>query len=165
LNDDEHDLYFFNRWDKSRYILREPLAEWLGTLVANLIGLSASVVRLTAQNRYGNFLTADLAWGLGVMIGIYTSGGISGRHLNPAINIILNILRGFPWNYYYKYISTQFLATITAAAIVYGLHGTTFSISKAIQSVTAPELLPIHSHKNGHQTHLPSSPSLSPQRP
>jgi aquaglyceroporin related protein len=96
LNDGEHDLYFFNRWGKSRYILREPLAEWLGTLVANLIELSASVVRLTAQNRYGNFFTADLAWGLGVMIGIYTSGGISGRHLNPAINIILNIFRGFP---------------------------------------------------------------------
>lgn len=113
---------FFNSWGPIRHKLRQPFAEFLGTLVFMIIGLSGSIVHMAARDDYGNLLTAYLAWGLGVMIAIYVAGGISGAHLNPTISIILSIFRGFPWHLCWQYILAQMLGAILASGIVYGIY-------------------------------------------
>ena len=113
---------FYNSWGGIRHRFRQPFAEWLGTVVFMTIGLSASVVHTTSQNAYENILAAYLAWGFGVMIGIYIAGGVSGAHLNPALSIVLSVYRGFPWSLCWQYIVAQLLGTITASGIVYGLY-------------------------------------------
>jgi len=60
--------------------------------------------------------------GLGIMVGIYISGGISGAHLNPSISIMLSIFRGFPWHFCWRYVVAQFLGAFTAAGIAYGIY-------------------------------------------
>lgn len=113
---------FYNFWGAIRHRFRQPFAEWLGTVVFMTIGLSASVVHTTSQNAYENILAAYLAWGFGVMVGIYIAGGVSGAHLNPALSIVLSVYRGFPWSLCWQYIVAQLLGTITASGIVYGLY-------------------------------------------
>ncbi|RVX71325.1 hypothetical protein B0A52_04899 [Exophiala mesophila] len=113
---------FFNSWGAIRHRFRQPFAEWLGTLVFMIIGLSGSIVHMTARDEYGDLLTAYLAWGLGVMLGIYMAGGVSGAHLNPAISIVLSIFRGFPWSLCVQYMIAQMLGAVMASAIVYGLY-------------------------------------------
>lgn len=56
------------------------------------------------------------------MFGIYLGGGISGAHMNPAISVSLSIFRGFPWRQCGLYIIVQFLASISAAALAYGIY-------------------------------------------
>ncbi|KAJ9636504.1 hypothetical protein H2204_005337 [Knufia peltigerae] len=113
---------YYNLWGKCRNPLRQPFAEFLGTLVFMTIGLCGSIVRTTAPDDYGNLLTAYLAWGLGVMIGIYIAGGVSGGHLNPALSLMLSVFRGFPWSLCWQYILAQILGALAASGIVYGLY-------------------------------------------
>ncbi len=81
----------------------EMMAEFLGTLVLILFGngVVAMVVLLgtgvPGEVVKGGFTNIVLGWGLGVTMGVYVAGKISGAHLNPAVTVALAIFRGFPW--------------------------------------------------------------------
>ena len=118
---------FFNTWGKYRYILREPLAEFLGTFIFMIFGLCANLVPHIADDnasgsQYGDFVSTNLAWAWGAMTAIYVAGGISGAHLNPATSIVLAIYRGFPWKYCLRYILAQILAAFLATFVVYAIY-------------------------------------------
>ena len=38
-----------------------------------------------------------ISWGIGVMLGMLVSGGVSGGHLNPAITVAIASLGKIPW--------------------------------------------------------------------
>ena len=52
-------------------------------------------------------------WGIGVMLGILVSGGVSGGHLNPAITVAVASIGKFPWRKVsqgpFKYLSSEFV--------------------------------------------------------
>jgi glycerol uptake facilitator protein len=105
--------------------LAEFLAEFLGTLVLILFGTGVvAMVVLFGQGTpgeivHGGFTNITLGWGLGVTMGCYIAGRISGAHLNPAVTIALAIYRGFPWRKVAPYCVAQTLGAFVAAAIVF----------------------------------------------
>ena len=40
---------------------------------------------------------STISWGIGVMLGMMVSGGVSGGHLNPAITVAVASLGKIPW--------------------------------------------------------------------
>jgi aquaglyceroporin related protein len=60
----------------------------------------------------------DTGWGLGVMLGVYTSGK-SGAHLNPAVTLANCIYRKFPWRKFPIYAVAQTLGAFCASGVVY----------------------------------------------
>jgi aquaglyceroporin related protein len=121
VNDPREDD-FFNTWSKIRHHLREPLAEWLGTTMAMTIGLCATLSNFTSSGQAGSYPAQSAAWGFGFMAAIYTTGGMSGGHLNPAISITLSAFRGFPARKCVIYIAAQLLGAITAGGISYAIY-------------------------------------------
>ncbi|KAI1137124.1 aquaporin-like protein [Hypoxylon sp. FL0543] len=114
-----------NWWARIRAKHPEPLAEFLATGIAVFMGLGATLsVNLSAnqETKYGNYETECWAWGFAWMFGIYLGGGVSGAHMNPAISICLWAFRGFPWRSCIVYILAQFLASIVAGALAYGIY-------------------------------------------
>ena len=103
----------------------ELIAELLGTLVVILFGNGVvAMVQLFGHSVpgeivNGGFTNITLAWGLGVTMGIYLAGRISGAHLNPAVTISMAIYRSFPWRKVAPYIFAQTLGAFLAAALVY----------------------------------------------
>ena len=109
----------------SNRLAAELSAEFLGTLVLILFGTGvvAMVVLFGAGTPgeivNGGYTNITLAWGLGVTMGIYLAGKISGAHLNPAVTVTLAVFRGFPWRKVLPYSLAQIAGAFVGAAIVY----------------------------------------------
>jgi glycerol uptake facilitator protein len=109
---------------------QEFIAEFLGTMVLILFGcgcvamalLFATVPAIPGEVVKGGYTNIVLGWGLGVTMGIYISGTISGAHLNPAVTIALACTGRFPWNKCLHYIVAQFLGAFAGAAIVFAVY-------------------------------------------
>jgi glycerol uptake facilitator protein len=106
-------------------LVAQLIAEFLGTLVLILFGngVVAMVVLFPTKNPgdvvHGGFTNITLGWGLGVTMGIYVAGRISGAHLNPAVTLSLAVFRGFPWRNVLPYSIAQTAGAFLAAAVVY----------------------------------------------
>lgn len=108
-----------------RSLLTEMLAEFLGTLVLMLFGegVVAMVVLfghgVPGEIVNGGYTNITLAWGLGVTMGIYVAGKISGAHLNPAVTIAVAAYRNFPWSKVVPYSIAQIAGAFAGAALVF----------------------------------------------
>lgn len=67
----------------------------------------------------GGWTNITLGWGLGVAMGIYVAGRVSGAHLNPAVTIALAVYRDFPWKKVLPYSLAQTAGAFAASAVVF----------------------------------------------
>ncbi|NWW79892.1 AQP10 protein, partial [Climacteris rufus] len=103
-------------------LVRECLAELLSTFLLILITLSGSAQTVTSFETKGNLLTSYLAGALAVMVGIYTGGGISGAHMNPAFSLAMCLMEQFPWWKFPIFVVVQTLGSFMSAGTVYILY-------------------------------------------
>jgi glycerol uptake facilitator protein len=94
----------------------ELAAEFAGTMILILFGVG--VVAQVVGGGIGNHDSIAWAWGLGVTLGVYVAGRISGAHINPAVTIALAAFAGFPWRKVLPYIVAQTLGAFVAALLV-----------------------------------------------
>lgn len=118
--DDPDQMTFTNFWAKIRYRLREPFAEFLGTLVLVIFGVGGNLQATVTDGAGGSYESLSFAWGFGCMLGVYVAGGISGGHINPAVTISMAIFRKFPWKKVPVYIFAQIVGAFFGGAMAYG---------------------------------------------
>ena len=106
-------------------LLAELIAEFVGTMVLILFGNGVvAMVKLfgtgvPGETVMGGYTNITLAWGLGVTMGIYVAGRISGAHLNPAVSLALAVFRGFSWRKVLPYSIAQILGAFCGAGLVF----------------------------------------------
>ena len=106
-------------------MIAELIAEFLGTFVLILFGggVVAMVILFGSgapgEVVHGGYTNITIGWGLGVTMGIYTAGKISGAHLNPAVTLALAAFRGFAWRKVIPYMVVQTLGAFCAAGVVF----------------------------------------------
>lgn len=109
-----------------RETMREPMAEFAGVALLVIFGLGVNCQATLSTNPgvasapKGDPASVTLAWGVGLALGAWISGGISGGHINPAVTLAMATWRGFPWRKVPEYIFAQVLGGIFGAAIIYG---------------------------------------------
>jgi glycerol uptake facilitator protein len=94
----------------------ELIAEFFGTFILILFGVG--VVAQVVAGGIGAHDSIAWAWGLGVTLGIYVAGKISGAHINPAVTVALAVFQGFPWRKVAPYVLAQTLGAFCAALVV-----------------------------------------------
>jgi glycerol uptake facilitator protein len=103
----------------------ELVAEFFGTLVLILFGngVVAMVVLfghgIPGEIVNGGYSNINFAFGIGVTMGIYIAGRISGAHLNPAVTLALAVFRGFSWVKVIPYSLAQTAGAFCASALVF----------------------------------------------
>lgn len=95
-------------------LMQKVFAEVVGTYFVIFIGCGSVAV----NKIYGGVVTFPgicIAWGLIVMIMVYSIGHISGAHFNPAVTITFAIFRHFPYKQVPLYMVAQLLGSILAS--------------------------------------------------
>ena len=108
-----------SKWKITNPLLRECLAEFIGTFVLIMFGDGVVAQKVLSDGKNGEYLSINLCWGLAVMFGIYFSGGVSGAHLNPAVTFTLAVFKRFEWKKLPYYIFAQIFGAFIGAAFVY----------------------------------------------
>jgi glycerol uptake facilitator protein len=101
---------------RSRGLMGELASEFAGTFILILFGVG--VVAQVVAAGIGDHDSIAWAWGLGVVLGIYTAGKISGGHINPAVTVALAVFRGFPWRKVAPYALAQTAGAFAAGLLV-----------------------------------------------
>ncbi|XP_070691298.1 aquaporin-10a [Pempheris klunzingeri] len=100
-------------------LVRECMAEFLGTFVLLLFGCSAAAQVKTSRETKGQFLSVNMAFSVGVMSAMYLTKGITGAHLNPAVTLSFCVLEQVPWGRLVPYCLSQLLGAYMASGLVY----------------------------------------------
>ncbi|KAF8741061.1 hypothetical protein AX14_005964 [Amanita brunnescens Koide BX004] len=114
-----------NWWWPYRQIIREAAAEFLGVMILILFGngVDCQVVLSgnpgVASSSKGDYLSINFGWAIGAALGVWSSAGISGGHINPAVTLAFATWRGFPWKKVPYYIFAQLMGALVGAALVY----------------------------------------------
>ncbi|XP_014389732.1 PREDICTED: aquaporin-3 isoform X2 [Myotis brandtii] len=103
-------------------LLRQALAECLGTLILVMFGCGSVAQVVLSRGTHGGFLTINLAFGFAVTLGILIAGQVSGAHLNPAVTFAMCFLAREPWIKLPIYTLAQTLGAFLGAGIVFGLY-------------------------------------------
>ena len=100
-------------------LLRELLAEFLGTFTLIVFGCGVVAQFVLSKQSAGSYLSINIAWGLAVTMGCYVSAGVTGAHLNPAVTLALAAHRKFPWGKVLPYSLAQLTGAFVASAVVF----------------------------------------------
>ncbi|MBF0546108.1 MAG: aquaporin family protein [Candidatus Riflebacteria bacterium] len=97
------------------------MGELIGTAIILLFGCGsvAGVVLNKTKSNNSGWIVITVAWAIGVTLGIFASGPVSGAHLNPAVTIGLAVIGKFEWAKVPLYILAQFLGAMIGATLVW----------------------------------------------
>ncbi|KAG5834464.1 aquaporin-3-like isoform X1 [Anguilla anguilla] len=103
-------------------LLRQALAECLGTLILVMFGCGAVAQLVLSGGSHGMFLTVNFAFGFAATLGILVCGQVSGGHLNPAVTFALCILGRDPWRKFPVFFFFQTLGAFLGSGIIFGMY-------------------------------------------
>ncbi|UOQ45846.1 aquaporin family protein [Halobacillus salinarum] len=101
--------------------MTEFMGELIGTMILIILGggviAGANLHATKAQG--GGWVLITVAWGLGVAMGVYAVGNITGAHINPAVTLGLAAVGDFPWGKVPLYITAQTIGAFIGGTIVF----------------------------------------------
>ncbi|XP_033750705.1 aquaporin-9-like [Pecten maximus] len=103
----------------SKSIKREAMAEFLGTFMLMALSDGANAQWLLSSGTKGSALSIHISQGIGVMMGVYISGGVSGGHINPAVTVAQAFRGRLSWIKVPFYLAGQYGGSFAASLAIY----------------------------------------------
>ena len=121
---------------------KKYIAELIGTMVLVLMGCGSAVIASYYIGKSGTVvgvgnLGVAFAFGLAVLVMVYTIGGISGCHINPAISISMYVAGKLSIKDTVYYVVFQCIGAIIGAGILYSIATGNSSYSLAANGLGA----------------------------
>ncbi|KIP08506.1 hypothetical protein PHLGIDRAFT_104304 [Phlebiopsis gigantea 11061_1 CR5-6] len=114
------------QWEKVRHRqahwLVECLAEAFGVFIYCYAGVGSQagwvIGNLTAQP-LGSIYQIGMAYAMGIILAMVTSGSTSGGHFSPAFTLVYVLFRGFPVLKGLRYVLAQCIGAYVACLVIY----------------------------------------------
>ncbi|XP_071775024.1 aquaporin-7 [Centroberyx gerrardi] len=103
-------------------LLRVGLAETLCTYVMMVFGLGSVAQVVTGQGAFGQYISINLGFCLGVAMGVHVGGKVSGAHMNAAVSFTMCVFGRLAWKMLPVYVFTQLLGSFLAAGTIYVIY-------------------------------------------
>lgn len=113
----------------TKSLLREMLAEFIGTFLIVQIGTGSVMSAVFTDSLVGLFQIASV-WIIAVTVAICTTASISGAHLNPAISLAFALVRptkSFGMKKVLPYSLAQLLGAVSASAVNLALYSSSIA--------------------------------------
>lgn len=95
------------------------MAEFIGTFWLIFVGSGSGILAATFPEIGIGIVGISLSAGIALMAMIYTIGGVSGGHMNPAVSVGLAVAGKFPASQILPYAIAQVAGGVAAAAVIY----------------------------------------------
>lgn len=125
---------------KASPLLREFLAEMMGTFILMVFGIGSVAQFVLGRGQFGTFLSVNIGWGLGVTLGVFWSAGISGGHINPSVSLAMACFGRLPWKKLPVFWAAQSLGSLLASAVMYGVYADALDIYDGGKRMTTGNL-------------------------
>ncbi|XP_078097548.1 aquaporin-9-like [Mustelus asterias] len=102
--------------------IKQGLAEFLGTFLLILFGCGSIAQSVLSRGVSGNMLTASIGFSFGITLAVYTTIGVSGAHLNPAISLSMCVVGRLQWLKLPIYCVAQLIGAFVGSAAVFGIY-------------------------------------------
>ncbi len=123
------------------------IGEIIGTALLIILGNGsvANVVLKKTKGHGGGWIVITWGWAMGVFVGVFSVGAISGAHINPAVTLGLAIVGKFAWAKVPLYITAQLIGAMIGAFLVWLQYRQHFNISEDADTnlavfCTAPQI-------------------------
>src|SRR2546426_34784 len=114
--------------------MRQVAAESIGTFLLVFFGCGVVHTAVLTGAQEGLWQVA-IVWGVGIMLAIYSVGGVSGAHINPAMTRAFAWGGGFAKERVLPYVAGQLAGSILAAALLFVLFGPHLAAKKKEKGV------------------------------
>ncbi|XP_051537376.1 aquaporin-7-like isoform X1 [Myxocyprinus asiaticus] len=102
--------------------IRVVLAETLCTFIMMVFGLGSVAQVVTGSGAFGEYLSINVGFGLGVAMGVHIGGKVSGAHMNAAVSFTMCVFGHLRWKMLPLYVLAQFMGSFLAAGTVFSLY-------------------------------------------
>lgn len=99
--------------------LREFFAELLGTFILMIFGIGSVAQAVLSRNALGSALSIHWSWGFGVALGVSSSAGVTGGHLNPAVSLAMVSMNRLNLRKFCVYALGQYIGSFLGAVVCY----------------------------------------------
>lgn len=114
------------------------LAEGLGTFILVFFGCGVVHAAVVMEAQRGLWQVA-IVWGVAVMLGVFTTAGISGAHINPAMTCAFASWGRFSWREVGPYVASQVAGAFVAAGCLFVMFGPYLALREHHKEVTRGE--------------------------
>ncbi|CAL1292673.1 unnamed protein product [Larinioides sclopetarius] len=108
-------------------ILRESIAEFLGTFVLLLLGNGVTAVMVFSDSQKLGGIIAPIGWGLALMAAISVTGGASGCHANPAVTLAFATVGRCSWKKVLPFFFAQYAGAFVSSIVLYAIYLESFT--------------------------------------
>ncbi|XP_056586943.1 aquaporin-7 [Triplophysa dalaica] len=102
--------------------IRVFLAEALCTFSMMVFGLGSVAQVVTGNGAFGEYLSINIGFALGVGMGVHIGGKVSGAHMNAAVSFTMCVFGRLCWKMLPLYVFAQFMGSFFAAGTVFFIY-------------------------------------------
>uniref|UniRef100_A0AAU6SI65 Aquaporin 1 n=1 Tax=Steinernema monticolum TaxID=90984 RepID=A0AAU6SI65_9BILA len=103
-------------------LIRNLLAEFLGTLMLLFFGTSIVAQFILSGEKLNTWIQINVGWGFAIAFCVYATAKTSGGHLNPAISLAMVTLGRLPLVHFFLYTIVQTLGALIGSGLMYAVY-------------------------------------------